>query len=569
MCQDKIINDIVDCWSDLNPTVGYTGGHLSKLTSVFIQSAANMQGMRARIEKLRQQLDKIADADLRTTAAAVLTSLRTQIDLSRPSGAGPSGTGMGGVWAAADGIFYIVLKEKDGSKAEWVLEYLDAVLEAVEFETARWAGQNFTIEVCRECLNTVSYMQGTLESLLKARDHDAAATKKATAIKEALKHYQALFDVEGLDSPDFGVYWKIFQQWNAVTGPTTAKGYPECLKNYYQLTKSAEEIDTIAQGWLEIDLPVTAHIADRINQRLFRDRHLASLGDIWQAVSKTYAVELTREYLKEIVTACNDFGQEHIIGFTAEDRVFFDPTPDYLVNLVTGGEDFAVNYLNPQQAYSQLYLTKSKNTSLLTMINILVHEASHGFNFVLSAKHAPSPLLNLNTALEVPQTEGQAYYREYQYWAAAQNLLGRTDLDPKQTAYLELYGNTPEKQADGVLCAQLETYIWRVIRYIRALCDVRVNGGKQTYTDFIAWAARFTGLSEEMLHGECFTFLAAPGYAPCYALGGAVYASAQKSALLAGVPEIDFNTQTSEMGFYAWPIDMRKMDEIATRGGGA
>ena len=73
-----------------------------------------------------------------------------------------------------------------------------------------------------------------------------------------------------------------------------------------------------------------------------------------------------------------------------------------------------------------------------------------------------------------------------------------------------------------MLGAQLETYIWRVIRYIRALCDVRVNGGQQTYTDFISWAADSTGLSEETLHGECFTFLASPGYAPCYAIGGAV-----------------------------------------------
>ncbi len=238
------------------------------------------------------------------------------------------------------------------------------------------------------------------------------------------------------------------------------------------------------------------------------------------------------------------------------------------MNLVTGGEDFAVDYLKPHEAYSQLYLTASKNTSLLTMINILVHEASHGFNFVLAAKHAGSPLLNLNTALEVPLTEGQAYYREYQYWAAAQNLLGLTDLDPVQAAYLALYGNTPKEQEIGVLCAQLETYIWRIIRYIRALCDVRVNGGKQTYTDFVAWAADFTGLSEETLHGECFVFLAEPGYAPCYAVGGAAYALAQKKALLAGVSEIDFNTQTSRMGFFGWPIDVRKMQQI-TRGGGA
>ncbi len=101
----------------------------------------------------------------------MLTSLRTQIDLSRPSGAGPSGTGMGGVWAAADGIFYIVLKG-DYDK-DWMPDYLHAVLKAVEFETERWHDQQFTIDVRRECLNTATYMQGTLTALLLARRRDA------------------------------------------------------------------------------------------------------------------------------------------------------------------------------------------------------------------------------------------------------------------------------------------------------------------------------------------------------------------------------------------------------------
>ncbi len=43
-----VIEDIVAFWSDLNPSVGYTGGHLKELTTVFIQSAANMQEMRPR-----------------------------------------------------------------------------------------------------------------------------------------------------------------------------------------------------------------------------------------------------------------------------------------------------------------------------------------------------------------------------------------------------------------------------------------------------------------------------------------------------------------------------------------
>jgi hypothetical protein len=83
-----------------------------------------------------------------------------------------------------------------------------------------------------------------------------------------------------------------------------------------------------------------------------------------------------------------------------------------------------------------------------------------------------------------------------------------------------------------------------------------------TYTDFIAWAAGATGLSDETLHGECFTFMASPGYAPCYAVGGASYATLQKRGIPAGVSEIDFNTGASRQGFFAWPTAIQKMEAM-------
>jgi hypothetical protein len=88
-----------------------------------------------------------------------------------------------------------------------------------------------------------------------------------------------------------------------------------------------------------------------------------------------------------------------------------------------------------------------------------------------------------------------------------------------------------------------------------------VNGGEMTYTDFIEWAAEKTGLSAATLHGECFTFLASPGYAPCYAMGGATYAMIQKEGLMNKVTEISFNSFCSGQGFYAWPVAIQLMNK--------
>ena len=557
---EDLTTTVVDLWSDINPVAGYTSGHLDSLTVTAPADAADLETLRERIQAASGRLQELGDEDLRTTAAAILTSLQTQLALRRASGAGPSGTGMSGVYAAADGVFYILLK--NDAKASWVGDYLDAVAATVAAENTRWSGQDFTVLVRRECLDTAAYMAGTVAAMQQVRPD---LGPKCKAIVDALADYPALFELPGLGGSDFKTYWPVFRTWCAARGPSPAPGYPGCLRGYYQLQQGAGEIETMASAWLDLDQPVLASIAEQVAALPFIGAG-GTLQDLWDRVSAHYAVDFDQAQMDRIVKATDEFGAKYIVGHTADDRVDFDPTPPYLVDLVTGGEDFAVDYLSPATAYSQLYLTAAKNQSLLTMINILVHEASHGYNFVLSAKRTGlSPLLNLNTALEVPTTEGMAFWREYEYSAAAQRLVGRSDLDSVQAAYLALYGATPQDQTGAVLCAQLETYIWRVVRYVRALCDVRVNGGAQTYTDFIAWAAQATGLSEEFLHGECFTFMASPGYAPCYAVGGATYAAAQTRAEARGLTELQFNTEASSMGFYAWPVTTARLDALAVK----
>lgn len=395
----SLIDDIVQLWSDINPVASYTSGYTSSLQQLVFQTDAKTAEFMLRIADLTARLDEIVDPDLRTTAQAVLVNQRTQLELARPSGAGPSGTGAGGVYAAADGVFYVTLKGDFAQ--EWVSTYLNTATELIMFETRRWASGDYTVEVRKECLNTVTYMQGSLSALISA---NPALSSAATQVLSALSKYQAIFYSEALASNDFAVFWPALKAGDQAQGPQVAKGYPATLQNYYTLEMNADQVEQAANDWMLIDMPVTLDLAQRIGASLGLPA-TADLQTVWDAMSQKYAIDFTTEKMQEVLTACNDYGQEKIIGFTAQDVVKFSPTPSYLVNLVTGGEDFAINYLTPQP-YSQLYLTASKNTSLLTMINILVHEASHGFNFVMSARLASSPLLNLNTSLEVPMTEG-------------------------------------------------------------------------------------------------------------------------------------------------------------------
>lgn len=550
------IDKIIELWAEINPVAGYTSGHTYKLERLLIQTDKKVNELKYKIKSLTSELNSISDSDLRETAKAILTNQNTQLELARPSGAGPSGTGAGGVYAAADGVFYIVLKG-DSSK-NWVSQYLDVVVKMVKFETERWLHGTYTVQEKKECLDTFAYMEGALEALGNANGN---LQGKIASVKKSLQEYKGIFYDQALMSSDFKVLFAALKTGDAVQGPIKAKGYPGTLENYYTLGMSLDQVEQSAENWMLIDMPVTNNLAQRVGATLGLPI-ASSLQEVWDSMSKKYSSDFNVDRMKKILKICQNYGRDKIIDFTDKDKVMFSPTPDYLVNLVTGGEDFAIDYLT-NKPFSQLYLTKSKNTSLLTMINILVHEASHGFNFVMSARHAKPRLLNLNTSLEVPMTEGQAYYREYQYYAGAVDILEKPNLTDNEQAYINLYGTTKEQQRAAVQAAELETYIWRIIRYIRALCDVKVNGGTQTYTEFIEWAADATGLSIETIHGECFTFLSCPGYAPCYAIGGAIYGNLSTKGYRKGISERTFNTQTSSMGFHTWPQDIKKMNEIS------
>jgi len=198
----SVIDDNVSLWSDVNPVVGSTSGYLSELTTLLFQTPENVEKLYQRMDRLSAHLNEISDPASRATAEAVLLTQRTQLELARPSGAGPSGTGAGGVYAAADGIFYILLKG-DGNKP-WVTGYLEVVREMIVFEAERWANDTNTTEISKECLDTVTYVEGNLKAMLHANPTHADQVR---GIEKALERYQKIFYSPALASNDFKVLW--------------------------------------------------------------------------------------------------------------------------------------------------------------------------------------------------------------------------------------------------------------------------------------------------------------------------------------------------------------------------
>jgi len=86
------------------------------------------------------------------------------------------------------------------------------------------------------------------------------------------------------------------------------------------------------------------------------------------------------------------------------------------------------------------------NLSRLTMLDVMVHELSHGWNFVLAARCA-APILNLDTPINVPHTEGMALHRELEFYVSAADLMTKSNPTHAEQALLDLYEpNTADRE---------------------------------------------------------------------------------------------------------------------------
>ncbi|MFD8864504.1 hypothetical protein ACFV1F_09075 [Streptomyces sp. NPDC059590] len=540
----KLENDITDQWAQLFPVAGYTSGwpQNKDIAHLFIPTTDAVHDANDKIGALRKRLPEISDADLRTTADRQLTLLATQLAWPQPGVA---------VQDCGDGAFYIdLLTGKAFGRPDprkWLPGFLDSAAKKIDFETERLTKIPLDVTHRRQCLTAAAYCEATMRILKK--NHSA----KIDTVLKKLDHFKQTVDgsIKGLDADDVPTVIHALREHTGA--PTYTEGYPQLLADLYDFVPSAADLDTTATTWLEQDLTIVKALAAELASLLRLPRG-SSVGDVWAEVGRKWPVGAIR--VKDAAKICANFADAYLVEVPAGLKL--SPTPHYLEPMITGGQDIAVDFLT-DKPQSCLYYTEDKTSALLTMLNVVVHEYSHGINFVLSAQRADSPLLNLAGPMQVPLTEGQAFWREWDFSHAAADIVGHSGLTGRQCDYLNLYGQTTAEQSQAIRAAQFETYIWRVVRHLRAMCDVEVNMGWRTFVDFLDQAGEQTGLTEEFLFGECFTFLAQPGYAPAYAIDGIRYGQLQQQAVAKAGTVKDFNTKASAMGFYPWTICDRKL----------
>jgi hypothetical protein len=541
-----VLEHVFALWKEFDPVEAYAAGLKDYDGTLFIPSDKAIKSLTGRIAAIELRLGEIGNILHRTVAKKLCEMIRAALLYDSPHAE---------VLNCAIALWYVVLKKEFGH--DFVIPLLKNITQTLRLEHCKWQGRVLSGESYKTVNDAVAFLREMLSTVLEMNQ------KAADAIEEVSLSLRAFSSLLPPTIPgDFSSLLAFFEQHSFPAVPT--EGYRDGLARLYDYGDSAEEILRESKKTLDVEIGQAERLIPKLRKHLGLHGAL-DLGEAYDKMTSLYAIkEGVANEATKILKAVQPFTDSYLQDLPNGVDIEPEKTPPYLVNLVTSGATLALNYL---RAYPEvhIYVTEEKNKSWLTLVNVLVHEATHAYHpIILSQTDSTSPatrlpiLLRIRTYLAVPLMEAAAFCREMEMFEAVRDIKTKPNPNEVEKNLLEIFESRGFPLDDVVNCFELETRIWRIIRALRAICDVEVNSGVRTYVQFLSWAEQYSGLRKEFIHNECFTFLGSPGYTPSYSFCGSKYEKLQKQA----VSRRDFNTRAHRMGLLPWTTCLVELESF-------
>lgn len=550
----NVLDSVLELWELTNPEIAYQSGLGGAAGRFFVRSEESVERVRGAAAGIESALDEVSDEYLRATALSLVRSIRSKVEDVRPYDV---------IGTAADGLYVILCKGEAGDQT--IINYLRQVGEALGIDAPRWEGARLSAECKKHLHNKYFYLTKMFEAFRKKGTASTSPEllEAIEGLSPLLAPYGDMYRGAGIETGDKDELIESFKRHE--TAPEALHGYGDLLRNRYGLPWRAEQMRGMALSWLDEELPRLDALVEK-----FASRYgvAADFESVYEEMSARNKVEQDVVALAmNLDAALNDYAAEKWLDLSPDDRVEIEATPDYLEELISEGmvESFDALAGNPRE---RCFLTRSKNESYLTLLNVLVHEFAHAFHNLLTYRRSGHVLLKISSDIKAPVMEGVGFHREWELYEEALGLLRQTNLRPEEERLLELFGPTRAEQAARVEEFEFETRVWRVARFLRVLCDVEVHLGLRTYSGFLEWANERTGFAKRLVHQYCFSFMRSPGKADCYAIPGMALAKMQEEAMRRGRGRKEFNTRVASMGFHPWDVIERRLrSEFCLKGG--
>ena len=542
---DQLEQDIYDLWAELQPDTAFSFGDNSRAGKFFIPTFENIDDIMSKINQLKvETLDSVN--------LGILNCFKTTLEFEEPYMPFYKG-----VWS----FFYYLVKE--GVNVDHITKLTKNMIEALRTISERMNSKKWSVEIKVVTMTNYLGLLGILDTMEKKSPNLKPVFDE---FKAEMKKFMKKFTVNGIKVGDFSEVFPILEKKGGNIGRKEV--YPNILRDMYGYLETSEEIETQALLWLNEEQPGLMKITEKLAK-------IHQVEPTIEAVSAKLAKQGTIErtkllgFIEKLRRPLRKVVENKIVRITPKYDTRILETPEYLLNFISTGAMTPFDILK-DDPFNIFFVTtdpkRSPPTNTSELIQLIIHEEfGHCVHFSNSATKFDAKLSVvelLKTTLALSISDGISFYREWESLMLLKDIMGKSEQDI----------TVPERELLNILHSVNDLHLllleteftimrWRIIRFLRAIGDVRINMHKQSIAEFVTWAHEYTGLSKKAIFDQIFLFMARPGYAPCYSIVGERIRELQERAKSHGQQAIDFNTYASSLGFPPRNVFEQKLRE--------
>jgi hypothetical protein len=479
--------EVFNLWKELNPLDAFSFGLKEYAGKLWIPSHHNTKQALHKIDKLIKKSDE--------STKAFLHSIRIGLLIDEPHD--PPGTVLSAFFA------HLVV---EGINNKHLLTLSEACLQVLQsqkdLQHKEWPAE-LQIFTAQNCDGAISI----LDTIKKKTNRET--TEAITSLQKQIKQWKEKICKIKVNGHDYKTISKLIKNSKGIRRPL----YRKILSDKYGYLESAEEIEQLATKWLLEEVKLFKKIQKKLATRY---KCKQSVPEIEKRIEKEFYVSP-----KKLVSTINNLrkilepiANKNWVKINKGYTVKVIETPPYLAPMLPTAAMQPFNGLKkPFNIFFATTDTKaSPSTALPDVAQTLIHEEyGHCVNFHNSYTKRKKLTDILTSGLDIPITEGISFNREQE---------ALTTLRKKPDARLKKEIEKWAPYENFVDAFEYTVRQWRLVRFLRAISDSRLNRGKQTLSQFIDWAHKITELEKDLIFHQTFHFQENPGYAPCYSIFG-------------------------------------------------
>lgn len=530
-------------YKQVAPSSVYTEGAEECAGKFFIPSKQNLTEAE---QKLKNILKQAENKEQKSLFKSHLMGLRFNEPYLVPSG-------------ASSAFFSHLVKE--GIVPEHLNSLAKLVEEALDAFKQLLLKKQWTIETKILTCQLSDQLIGILDTII-SETKDEALKQSLTTLKQKAADYRKLYEVKGIKQGDFNEVFPILQKTRGKIKHRTI--YPKLLSDLWGYLEKPEEIERKAKQWLKQELPTLRKVTRKL-AKIYGVK--SEVETVEEEMNKRRGIpkEQAIKFVKDTRDVAQKVFEKNIVKITPKYETRVIETPQYLVSMIPTAAMTPFDTLTAKP-FNVFFVTTdprfSPSSSVPDLIQALLHEEyGHAVNYSNSAtRFAAQPTFSelIASTFSTHISDGISFYREYEFTRLLRKLVKKKITDKDEEEFLKILKGKNDTTT-MLLENEFVMQMWRIMRFLRAIFDVRVNMEKQSIADFVEWAHKETGLSQKMIYNQTWIFLESVGYAPCYSVAGDKIRRLQQQAMKKGMSQIEFNTYVASLGFPAPEIFEQKI----------